>query len=124
MPEVPEDHEVLGAGDIYEINIQKTSDYDTTIDLYVTNIEKYINNTWKIIYKATYERYFVEVRLFPIKFINLEKIIQMSQKSFELIPRKFKKNRTGKMLYAQVAKIYYKSRGQKKDTVENKKGNT
>ena len=39
IPEVPEDHEVIGTGDRYEGNTQKTSDYDTKMDLYVSNID-------------------------------------------------------------------------------------
>ena len=39
LPEVPEDHKVLGIGSRNEGNTQKTSDYDTTMDLYVSNID-------------------------------------------------------------------------------------
>ena len=42
LTEVPEDHEVPGTGDIYEGNTQKNSDYDTTMDLDVANIDKMI----------------------------------------------------------------------------------
>ena len=44
IPELSEDHEVLGAGARDEENTQKTSDYDTTIDLNVANIDKNDNN--------------------------------------------------------------------------------
>ena len=37
---MPEDHEVLGTGAIDEENTHNTSDYDTTTDLYVANIDK------------------------------------------------------------------------------------
>ena len=51
LPELPEDHEVLGAGARDEENTQKTSDYDTTIDLKVANIDKNDNNTQGTIYR-------------------------------------------------------------------------
>ena len=38
IPEVSEDHELLGAGARDEENTQKTSDYDTTMELDVVNI--------------------------------------------------------------------------------------
>ena len=37
---MPEDHEVLVVGTIDEENKHKTPDYDTTMDLVVTNIDK------------------------------------------------------------------------------------
>ena len=40
ISEIFEYHEVLGAAAIYEANTQKTSYYDMTIDLNVTNIDK------------------------------------------------------------------------------------
>ena len=70
LPEVSEDHEVLGAGDRDEENTQKTSDYDTTMDLDVANIDKNDNNTWMTIYEAIYAPYFVRVKIFSRAFIN------------------------------------------------------
>ena len=52
---VTEDHEVIGTVYIYEENTQKTSDCDTTIGLYVANIDKNDNNTCRTIYKAINE---------------------------------------------------------------------
>ena len=49
-------HEVLGAGFIDELNTQKTSDYDMTIDLYVANIDENESKKWRIIYKVVDER--------------------------------------------------------------------
>ena len=40
LPEVLEDFEVLDAGSRYELNTYNTSEYDTTIDLDVANIDK------------------------------------------------------------------------------------
>ena len=40
LPEVPEYQEVLGAGAREEGNTQKTSDYNTTINLDIANIDK------------------------------------------------------------------------------------
>ena len=37
---MPEDNEVLGAGDIYKGKTQNNSDYDTKMDLDVANIDK------------------------------------------------------------------------------------
>ena len=87
---MPEDHEVLGAGDRYEGNTQNISDYDTTIYLDVANIDKNDKNPWGTIYKAIYERYFGEVKLFTRAFINICKIIQMSHKTLQLISRRIK----------------------------------
>ena len=44
LPGVPEDHGVLGAGARDGENTQKTSAYDTTMDLNVANIDKNDNN--------------------------------------------------------------------------------
>ena len=41
------------------------------MDLDVANIYKNEKNTWRTIYKVINERYFVEVKLFPIEFINI-----------------------------------------------------
>ena len=79
---------MLGKGAIDEENTQKTSDYDTTIDLNVANIDKNDNNTQRTIYREIYEGYFVRVKLFPRAFINLCKNSQISHKKFQLIPRR------------------------------------
>ena len=71
LPEVPKDNEVIGAGSRYEENIHKTSDYNTTMDLDVANIDKNDNNTWRTTHKEIYEGYFVKVKLFPREFINI-----------------------------------------------------
>ena len=47
--ELTEDNEVLGAGSRQEENTQKTSDYDKTVDLDVSNIDKNDNNTRRTI---------------------------------------------------------------------------
>ena len=59
LPEVPEDRGVLCAGARYEGNTQKTSDYDTTMDLDVANINKKENNTCRNMYEAIGKHYFV-----------------------------------------------------------------
>ena len=56
FPEVPEHYEVLYSGARYEANTQNTSDYDTTMDLYVSNIYKNDKNAWSTIYEVIYER--------------------------------------------------------------------
>ena len=71
LPGVTEDHEVIGTVYIYEENTQKTSDCDTTMGLYVANIDKNDNNIWMTIYEAIYEGYFFKVKLFPREFINI-----------------------------------------------------
>ena len=60
LPVLPEYHEVLGAGARDEENTQKTSEYDTTMVLYVANIDKNDNTTWRTIYEAIGEGYFVK----------------------------------------------------------------
>ena len=71
LPEVLEYHEVIGAGNRDEVNTQKTSEYDTKMDLDVAIIDKNVSKTWKTIYEAFDESYFIEVKLFPRAFINL-----------------------------------------------------
>ena len=89
LPEVPEDHEVLGAEARDEENTQKTSDYDTTMDLDVANIDKNDNNTWRTIYEAVDEGYFVKVKLFPRAFI---KICKKHANEPQKVPTDIKKN--------------------------------
>ena len=60
---------VTGARD--EENTHKTSEYDTTKDLDVENIDTNDNNTLRTIYEAIDEGDFVNVKIFPIAFINL-----------------------------------------------------
>ena len=62
---------MLGARARDEKTTQKISDYDTTMDLYVENIDKNDNNTWRTIYKEIDEGYFVKFKLFPGEFINI-----------------------------------------------------
>ena len=81
LPGVPEDHEVLGAGDIDEENTQKTPEYDTTMYSDVSNIDNNDNNTWRTIYEKIYEYYFGEIKLFPRAFTNLYKTIQINHKT-------------------------------------------
>ena len=50
LPEVPENNEVLGEGARDEVNTYNTSYYDTRMDLYISNIYKNENNTWRTIY--------------------------------------------------------------------------
>ena len=68
---MPEYHEVIGAGDLYEINTQKNSDYDTAMYLDVSNIDKNYTNTQRTRYKAVNELNFEWVKLFPRSFINI-----------------------------------------------------
>ena len=89
---MPEYHEVIGAGDLYEINTQKNSDYDTAMYLDVSNIDKNDNNTRRNIYKAIGKGYFVKEEHLSIYV----KTIQMSHKKFQLISRKIFKNSIGR----------------------------
>ena len=41
------------------------------MDLYVSDIDKDGNNTWRTIYEAIDEGYFVKIKVFPVSFINL-----------------------------------------------------
>ena len=92
---------MLGAVARDEDNTQKTSYCDRTMDLYVANIDNNDNNTCGNIYEVIDEGYFVRVKLFPRAFINLCKSIQMSHKTFQLIPRIIFKNITRrKFIYA------------------------
>ena len=76
---MPEDNEVLGAGDIDKGKTQNNSDYDTKMDLDVANIDKNDKNIWRTIYKAIGECYFGEGNIFPREFINLCKKYQNDQ---------------------------------------------
>ena len=113
---------MLGKGDRDEGNTQKISDYDMTIDLYVANIDKNLKKTWRTIYKAIDERYFVEVRLFPRSFIN---ICKNHTNDPQNIPTDIKKSlkipALEEILYAQVVRICRKSMVQKEDIGKNLK---
>ena len=85
---MPEYNEVLGTGARYEGNTQKTSDYNTTIDLDVENIDKMIRihrgtSTMQLM-KITLER----LNYFPENLSIFVKIIQMSHKSIQLISQR------------------------------------
>ena len=43
------------------------------MDLDIVNIDKNKNNTWRTIYEAIDEGYFVKVKIFPRAFINIFK---------------------------------------------------
>ena len=62
---------MIVTGARYEGNTQNTSDYDMTMDLNVSNIDKNDKNIQRTIYKANDEGYFVRVKLLIIEFINL-----------------------------------------------------
>ena len=113
---------MLGAGDRDEVNTQNTSDYDVIMDLEVENNDKNENKTWRTIYKEIYERYFVEVKLFPRSFINN---CRKHPNEPQNIPTDIKNNLNTialeKSLYAQVASIRCKSMVQKKYTGEKLK---
>ena len=117
LPEVPEYNEVLGTRSRNEGKTEKTSDYDTKKCLYASNIDKSYQNTWRTIYKATDERYLIEVKWFPRAFINLcKKHPNVAQK----VPTDIKKNSKTIALeeswYAQVVRILRKIMVQRKDT--------
>ena len=89
LPEVPEDHKVIGEGARDEENTQKTSDYDMIMDLDVTNIDKNENFTWRTIYEEIDEGYFINITIFSRAFISIcKKHPNESQK----IPTDIKKN--------------------------------
>ena len=62
---------MIGAGDRDYENTHTTSEFDTKIDLYFSNIDKNDKNTWRTIYKAIVERYFGDAKLLPRAFIYL-----------------------------------------------------
>ena len=70
LPEVSEDHEVLGAGARDEVYTQETSEYDTKMDLDVANIDKSEKKACMTIYKVIDDSYFSQVKLFPISITN------------------------------------------------------
>ena len=73
FPEVTEYHEVLGTVYTDEGNTQRTSDYDTTVDLDVANIDKNNKDKRRTIYEAIDGGYLGEFKLFPRAFINISK---------------------------------------------------
>ena len=108
LPEVPEDYEVLCTVARDEKNTQKTSEYDTTMDLDVANIDK-----MRIIHGGPYLRQFMKVTLSVLNYSpkNLSvyvKSIQMSHKTFQLISRRIFKIALEESLYTQVVRICHK----------------